>query len=61
MVLSILKLGLLRTTETIPRLKNKFNRHQEENAIVNHVVDEILLQEDNKISAEAEAHENIES
>ena len=34
---------------------------QENNDIVNYAVDEILLQENIKVSAEAEAHINIES
>ena len=38
-----------------------FNRQQENNAIVKQWVDEILLEEDNKVSAEEEAQENIES
>ena len=37
-----------------------FNRQKENNAIVNNVVDEIILQENNKVSAEAEAHEKNE-
>ena len=41
--------------------RKKFNRHKESNAIVNHVVDEILLQKNNNLSTETEAHENIES
>ena len=42
-----------------PSTRNKFNINQENNAIFNHAVDEIILQENNKVSAEAEAHENI--
>ena len=34
-----------------PATKNKFNRQQENNAIVNHAVDDIILQESNKASA----------
>ena len=41
--------------------RNKFNIHQEKNAIVNHAVDKIIFQENNKIIAQYEAHENIES
>ena len=41
--------------------RNKFNRHQENNYIVDHSVVDILIQENNKVSAKAEAHENIES
>ena len=42
-----------------PEKRNKFNRHQENNDIVNHPVDENFLQENNKVSAEEESHENI--
>ena len=38
----------------------KFNRQQENNNISNHAVDEIIPKENNKVSSEAEAHENIE-
>ena len=38
---------------------NKFNIQQENNYFVNHAEDDILLQERNKVSDEAEAHENI--
>ena len=41
--------------------RNKFNRQQENNAIFNHEVDEIIMQENNKVNAEDEAHENIDS
>ena len=44
-----------------PAPRNKFNRHQENNAIVNSAVDKILLQENEKVSSVREAHENIES
>ena len=40
-----------------PPTRKKFNRYQEKNAIINHALDEILLQENNKVSAEAKAHE----
>ena len=40
--------------------RNKFNRQQDNNDIVNHAVDDINLQE-KKASAESESHENIES
>ena len=43
-----------------PATGNKFNRQQENNAIVNHEVNEILLRENNKVSDEPEEHENIE-
>ena len=42
LVPSILKAYLLRTVDTIPCQKNKFIRYQENNAIVNSSVDEIL-------------------
>ena len=38
---------------------NKLNRHQEKILIVNHALDEIILRVNNKVSAEAEAHEII--
>ena len=41
--------------------KKKLNRQQDNNAIVNHKLDEILLKGSNKVSVEAESHENIES
>ena len=41
--------------------KKKVNRKQEINLIVKKSVDEILPQEDNKLSSEEEAYENIES
>ena len=41
--------------------RRKFNRQQENNYIVNHAVDKILIQGDNKVINEAEAQENIES
>ena len=44
-----------------PATKNKFNRQKEKNYIVNHAVDEIILQDNNKGSDEYESHENIDS
>ena len=44
-----------------PANRNKFNMKQDNNAIVNSEVNEILLQENQKVSAEKGAHENIES
>ena len=41
--------------------KKKFNRQKQNNDIFNHAVDETLPQENNKVSAGQEAHENIES
>ena len=40
--------------------KNKFNRKKENNAIVNHTLDDIILQENNKLSAEAKSHKKID-
>ena len=40
---------------------NRFNRKQENNAIVNHAVDKIYLQENDKVISKEEAQENIES
>ena len=60
LVISILKVDLLRTTGTIP-YQYFININQDNNAIVNSEVDEILLHENQKVSAEKEAHENIES
>ena len=45
--------------DPVPR--NKSNKQQENNAIVNIAVDERLLHENKKLSAEKEAHGNIES
>ena len=53
LVLSIIKLGILNI--------NKFNRKQDNNAIVKQAYDEILLQKNNKVSAQEESHQNIES
>ena len=38
---------------------NKFNGQKQKNAIVNQEMDEIILQENSKVSTEAEAHEMI--
>ena len=38
---------------------NKLNRNQEKNAIIQHAVDESILQEINKVSAEDELHDNM--
>ena len=38
-----------------------FNRQKQNNDIVNHEVDDIILQENSKVSAEAEAQESIYS
>ena len=43
-----------------PANKNKFNMHQDNNDILNHAVDEIVLKENNKVSSQEEAHKNIE-
>ena len=42
-----------------PATKNKPNRHQDKNDIVNHAMYEIILQKNNKVGSESEAHENI--
>ena len=44
-----------------PETKNKFNRHQENNYIVNHAVGDIILQENKKLSVNDEAQENVDS
>ena len=38
---------------------NKLNRNQEKNAIIQHAVDESILQEINKVSAEDELNDNM--
>ena len=43
----------------VPATITQFNRQQENNLIVNHAVDEILLQENDKVSAEAEAKKTL--
>ena len=45
--------------DPVPR--KTFNIQQENNYIVNNAMDEILLKENQKVSAEKESHENIES
>ena len=45
--------------DLVPR--NKFNKHQENNTIRISAVDEILLNENQKVSAAKESAENIES
>ena len=44
-----------------PVTRKKCNIQQENNYAVNNEVYEIILQDNNKVSAEAEAHENIYS
>ena len=39
--------------------RNKFNRQKDNNYIVNSAVDEILMHENEKLSAVKEAHENF--
>ena len=41
------------------KTRDKFNRQEENNFIVNNAADEIILQENNKVSAEAKSHQNI--
>ena len=48
-----------RGNHTVPR--NKFNRQQENNSIVNSAVDEIMLPETKKVSATKEAPGFLES
>ena len=42
-------------------IRNKFNRQEDNNAIVKHTVYEILQRENNEVSDEEEAHGNVES
>ena len=44
-----------------PATKNNFNRKQENNGIVQHTFDDIILQDNKKLSMEEEAHEKIYS
>ena len=55
------KSGPTKNRGNYPVPRNKFNRQQDINFIVNSAVDGILLQENQKVSDEREAHENIES
>ena len=57
LVLSMLKPYLLRTMENIPLPRKKFKRQQYNNATVNSSVDEILLHENQKVSAANESPE----
>ena len=43
-----------------PETKKKFGIQQENNAIVQHAVDEIILQEKKILSVKYETHENID-
>ena len=61
LVLSMIKVFLLRTSGAIPQIEIKINSQKENKAIFNREVDEILLQENQKLSADKGAHENIES
>ena len=61
LVLSILKHRPTKYRGNDPATRKKFNRQKQNNDIVNHTVDEIFLQENNKVSDESETHENIES
>ena len=60
LVLSMIKVSLLRTVGTILE-KKKFDRQQENNTIGNKTVHEILLQKNQNVSAEKGGNENIES
>ena len=44
-----------------PAKARKFNKNLENNDIVNHAADDIILQEKIKLSAEDDAHENADS
>ena len=44
-----------------PAKIKKLNKKQENNAMSQHAVDEIILQENNKLSAQYETHDNIDS
>ena len=44
-----------------PAFKKTVNRHQQNNYIVQHSVDEIILQDNEKLNAEYESHGNIDS
>ena len=44
-----------------PAAKKKFSRQKENNAIFQNIVYEIIQQENKKLSAECEAHKNIDS
>ena len=59
-VLITLKVGLLRTAGIIP-YQIKINSQQENNAIINNVVDEILLNQTKKVSSAREAQEFLDS
>ena len=61
LVLGMLKSRPAKDRGHDPVQRNKFNRQQENNDIVASEVDEILLHENEKVSADKEAHENIES
>ena len=61
LVLGMLKISLIRNhgNHLVPR--ENFNRHMSNNAIINNVVDEILLNETQKVSAAREAPEFFDS
>ena len=40
-------------------IENKFSKHQDNNAIFQNILDEIISQKNNKVRAESEAHKNI--
>ena len=44
-----------------PTKTRKFNRKKQNNDIVQHAVDEIILHDNMKLSVEQEAHDNIDS
>ena len=55
------KIGLPSTLFTLSQIETYFNGQKDNNDIFNYAVDEIVLQENNKVSVEQEAHESIES
>ena len=61
LAISALKVSLLRTMGIIPYQGEKNHRQQENNAIVNNLVDEILLNEAQKVSAAREAPQFLDS
>ena len=56
LVLSKLNAGLINTAWN----QENFGRYQENDAIAQHVVDEIIQQEKEKLSVKDETHENID-
>ena len=61
LVLSILKIIPNKDLRQEPATKNKFSKQKENNDIVQHSVDESILQENKKLSVKYETRENIDS